>query len=291
MDTISSFKIVGHENDGDFVLHAKQNYERLEDWFRQFDSALIAFSAGVDSSLLALAARETLSENAIAVTSISSSFAKSEIEYSKRMAHEIGIELVTVFQDDLSSEGYVANQVNRCYFCRSNLASAIMPIVKDRGISVWVDGTHLDDMMSLRPGVKALREAGFRAPLAELGFRKEQVRDIARYRGLSNADRPSEACLSSRVAYGQKIDEATLRRIEEAEKYVKSVIDVKVLRVRTIGKKAILEMDYDSIQVAREFFKQIEAKLKLLGYQTVEIDPQGYRSGRMLELFINDSSS
>ncbi len=283
--------MAGNEYDNAFVSHAKQNYEKLKDWFLQFDSALIAFSAGVDSSILALAASEALSENAIAVSSISSSFSKSEIEHSKRMAGEIGIELVTVLQDDLSNEGYVANQVNRCYFCRSNLASAIIPLVKDRGISVWVDGTHLDDMMSPRPGVKALREAGFRAPLAELGFRKEQIRDMARYKGLSNADRPSEACLSSRVAYGQKIDETTLRRIEEAESYVKSVIDVKVLRVRTIGERAILEMDYGSIQLAKEYIKQIEAKLKLLGYESVEIDPRGYRSGRMLDLFINDSSS
>jgi pyridinium-3,5-biscarboxylic acid mononucleotide sulfurtransferase len=283
--------MIGHYKDHTSALLAKQNYERLEDWFRQFDSALIAFSAGVDSSILALAAKEALSQKAIAATSISNSFSKSEIVYSRRMAQEIGIELVTVFQDDLSNEGYVSNQVNRCYFCRSNLASAIMAIVKDRGISVWVDGTHLDDMKSPRPGVKALRESGFKAPLVELGLRKEEIREMARYKALSNADRPSEACLSSRVAYGQKIDEVTLRRIEEAERFVLSLIDVKILRVRTIERKAILEMDYGSIPGAKKSFKEIEAKLKSLGYESVEIDPQGYRSGRMLELFISDGSS
>jgi uncharacterized protein len=241
--------------------------------------------------LLALAAKETLGSKAVAVTSISTSFSKSEIEYSKHMAREIGIELLTVFQDDLSSEGYVANQVNRCYFCRSNLASVIVPIAKERSIAVCVDGTHLDDMMSPRPGVKALRGANFRAPLAELGFHKDQIRGMARYKALSNADKPSESCLSSRIAFGHRIDEATLRRIEDAERYVKSTVDLKVLRVRAIGKRAILELDYNSIQKAKERFKEVEVMLKSLGFESVEIDPEGYRTGKMLELFVNDRAS
>lgn len=270
---------------------AAQNLESLRQWFLQFNSALVAFSAGVDSSILALAARKALSERAVAVTSISRSFAQKEIELSERMATEIGIELIKVYQDDLSSKEYVANQVNRCYFCRSNLASVIMPIVNARGISVWVDGSHLDDMKSPRPGVKALRESGFRAPLVELGFHKEDIREMARYAGLSNAERPSEACLSSRIAYGQKIDEMTLRRIENAEEVVRRVTNARIVRVRTIGNRAIIEVDSDSIQNANDSFEEINSQLKFLGYEYVEIDPDGYRSGRMMDLFVNDTSS
>ena len=263
--------------------------DHLIEWFSNHDSCIVAFSAGVDSSVLAYAAHKALGNKALAVTSLSPSFAESEMSASAKIAEEIGIELVTVHQDDLADENYVLNQVSRCYFCRSNLVSAILPIMKARNIKVCVDGTHLDDMCSPRPGVKALREAGFRAPFVELKFSKNDIRDVARLAGLSNAERPSEACLSSRIAYGQRIEASTLRMIEHSEEFIKRLTGSKVVRVRTIGLRAIVEVDKRSIRNAMDRMSEISHALGSFGYSEVEIDPEGYRQGRMLSLFVQES--
>lgn len=264
------------------------NIERLKEWFSNFDSVLIAFSSGVDSSLLAHSAYATLGKNAIAVTSISPSFSKQEIQFSRLIAKEIGIELIEVKQDDLEDKGYVENMVNRCYFCRSNLVRALAPVALARKIEVCVDGTHVDDMASPRPGVKALREARFRAPYVELGIGKEEIRQMARALGLSNSEKPSEACLSSRIAYGQKISTETLNRIEDSETFIRALTGATIIRVRTIGERAIVELDKEHVEAAIENTERIKSKLIEMGYSSVEIDPNGYKSGRMLELFLND---
>ncbi len=263
---------------------SKAKIDSLIEWFSRFNSCLVAFSAGVDSSVLAYSSRKALGNRAIAVTSLSASFAESEISFAKKVAHEIGIELMSVSQDDLADDNYIENQVSRCYYCRRNLVSSISQIAKARKIEVCVDGTHVDDMRSPRPGIKALREAGFRAPFVELNFSKEDVRDIARLAGLSNAERPSEACLSSRIAYGQRIDFTTLRMIEKAERVVRELTNAKLVRVRTIGKRAVVELDRPSIAGALEKSLEIVAALKFIGYLEVEIDPNGYTQGRMLSL-------
>jgi uncharacterized protein len=260
----------------------------LIEWFRPFQSALVAFSSGVDSSLVALAAYRALGQRAFAVTSISPSFARRELLEARKIAKEIGIELVEVEQDDLNSVDYVMNQVSRCYFCRSNLVRAIQPILKERKPQVCVDGTHLDDMSSPRPGIKALREGGFRSPLAELGMRKEDVRRVARLVGLSNSEKPSEACLSSRIAYGQAIDTKTLRMIEDSEEFIRQITSASVVRVRTIGTHAVIELNSDSIEEARRKFAKIETRLRALGYSSVELDPEGYKPGKMLSLFVQN---
>lgn len=262
---------------------------RLVRWFGEYDSCIVSFSAGVDSSLLSLCAKKALGSRAFAVTSLSPSFSKSERDATERIAKEIGIDLLVVNQDDLGTEGYVNNGINRCYFCRSNLANAIIPIAKKLSVSVCVDGTHLDDMHTPRPGIKALREAGFRAPFVELGLGKESVRAIARLAGLSNWDRPSEACISSRVAFGQRIDMDTLRIVEDAESYVKEKTRARIVRVRTIGKRASVEVDKESVAIAFARLDDIVEKLRILGYEAVSIDPNGYSSGKMLELFVKDS--
>lgn len=263
--------------------------DHLMNWFSHHDSCIVAFSAGVDSSVLAYAAHKALGNKALAVTSLSPSFAESEMSASAKIAEEIGIELVTVHQDDLANENYVSNQVSRCYFCRSNLVGALSAVAKARNIKVCVDGTHLDDMCSPRPGVKALREAGFRAPFVELKFSKNDIRDVARLAGLSNAERQSETCLSSRIAYGQRIEAKTLRMIERSEEFIKQLTGSMVVRVRTIDLRAIVEVDKVSILNAMEKKSEIANALRSFGYSEVEIDPDGYRQGRMLSLFVQES--
>jgi len=268
---------------------AKTNLDRLVGWFSCFRSCIVAFSAGVDSSVLSLAAKKALGKRAYAVTSISPAFALSEREEAKKIACEIGIELLEVSQDDLNDQGYVENGVTRCYFCRSNLALAINPVRKRLAVDVCVDGTHVDDLQKPRPGVKALRENGFRAPFVELDFTKGNIRQLALYSGLSNWNRPSEACLSSRIAYGQRISFEALNMIERAENIVKEIIDAEIVRVRTIGRNAVIEVDKESIHQAVAKRSVISENLRQIGYDKIEIDPQGYTSGKMLELFVNST--
>ena len=268
----------------------EENLTGLVSWFKQFHSCAVAFSAGVDSSLLAYCAKRALGSKAYAITSLSSSFPEIEKQSARVVANEIGIELIEVEQDDFRTPEYVANGVSRCYFCRSNLAQAIQPICDRLSIEVCVDGTHVDDMKTPRPGIKALREAGFRAPFVELEMGKDAVRSTARFAGLSNWERPNEACLSSRVAFGQRIDMKTLRRIEGAEKAVKSITKARIVRVRTTGTNASIEVDKSTVSLAIEKKGEITKALKNLGYHSVEIDPNGYTSGKMLELFVKEES-
>jgi uncharacterized protein len=276
-------------------MHVKgqeQVFETIDvvcEWFRSFESCIVAFSAGVDSSLLAYCARKTLGQNAFAVTSLSPSFSKSEMENALLMSREIGIQLISVTQNDLGTRGYVDNGVNRCYYCRNNLAAEILRVAEIKSVSVCVDGTHVDDMRVPRPGIKALREAGFRAPFVELSVGKEAIRLAARSVGLSNWNRPSEACLSSRVAFGQSIDLETLQRIEAAERIVKLLTNAEIVRVRTIGKKASVEVDKPSLPTIISKGPSIARALIELGYSEVEIDPSGYSPGKMLELFVKEN--
>ena len=154
--------------------------EELYHWFYvHCDSCLVAFSGGVDSALLAFAARKVLGDRSIAVFSISPAIATSEVEYAESVAKEIGISLEVVTQDDLNTPEYVANSVSRCYFCRNNLAHEMSKVGLEHGISTKVDGTHIEDMNTPRPGIRALREAGFRAPFVELRFGKNDIRAMA----------------------------------------------------------------------------------------------------------------
>jgi len=269
------------------TLSAEENLKLLTKWFENFHSCIVAFSAGVDSSLLAAVSRKVLGDRSFAVTSISPAFSVSEREDARKIAREIGVQLLEVSQNDLEDENYVKNGVMRCYFCRSNLASAIEPLAKRLLVEVCVDGTHIDDLQTPRPGIKALREAGFRAPLAELHFGKNVVRQMARMVGLSNWERPSETCLSSRIAFGHKISLDTLNKIELAESIVKSITNARIVRVRTIGRNAMIEVDKKSVQIALENKKLISKRLKEIGYDEVEVDLEGYVSGKMLELFVN----
>ncbi len=237
----------------------------------------MAYSAGVDSTLLAFAAIRALGTRAYAVTSVSPAFADSELAEARKIAREIGIELIEVVQNDLEDPGYVKNEVNRCYFCRSNLSLTIRPVMQRLSVEVCVDGTHMDDLKKPRPGVKALREYGFRAPFVELGFGKEDIRELARTIGLSNCNRPSEACLSSRVAYGQPITLSTLYRIEKAENIVKDLTGANIVRVRTIGNTAVVEVDEVNLSSALQKKDVIEEALRQVGYETVRIRSGGLR--------------
>ncbi|GBE56054.1 MAG TPA: ATP-dependent sacrificial sulfur transferase LarE [Euryarchaeota archaeon] len=257
--------------------------EILLDWFKGKESAAVAFSGGVDSAVVAAAARRVLGEKAVAVTARSSTISEKELEAAMRVAGEIGIEHVVIDEDEMDDPRFAANPVNRCYYCREGLVKAIRRLADSRGIKYVLDGANADDPGEHRPGLLALREGGALSPLLELGFGKSDVREIAAGFGLSVSDKPSMACLASRIPYGEPITKEKLRMVERAEDYLRT-LGFSQLRVRNHGGIARIEVELGEFEKAVEKREIITKKLRELGFNYVTLDLVGYRSGSMDEV-------
>ncbi|HJS83489.1 MAG TPA: ATP-dependent sacrificial sulfur transferase LarE [Nitrososphaera sp.] len=245
---------------------------------------MIALSGGVDSAVVALAAKEALGHGAIAVTADYRTLSQEELATARKVAREIGIAHRIVQYDELENPDFVKNDRMRCYHCRTELGQHLATEAKNAGISLIVDGTNLDDLSDYRPGIMALREHKVRSPMAELGIAKAEVRKIAKERGLSVYDKPSNACLASRIPTGIEVTYEKLQRIENSEIVVKSIFDVRQVRVRDHGDLARIEVGKDELDKIfnAEKLALVDAKLKQLGYRYVSIDPAGYRQGKLV---------
>jgi uncharacterized protein len=251
-----------------------------------FRSAIVAFSGGVDSAYLALAASQELGEAALSVTADSPSYPERQRALAKRIVREFGLRHEFIDTHEMDRPEYRANPVNRCYYCKQELYSRLSALARTRGIDVVTDGNNADDRSDYRPGRQAAREFGVRSPLDEAGLTKADIRELSRRSGLPTWDEPASACLSSRIPYRSEVTDEKLRMIEHAEDVLRE-LGFRVCRVRHHDGIARLELGGD--EIARALDPHISAvilqRLTALGYQHVTVDLQGYRTGSLNEAF------
>ncbi len=251
---------------------------------RDRERLLIAYSGGVDSGLVCKLAVDALGSRALAVTALAESLPDREFRAARRFASEMGIRHRVVRYSELANEAYVGNPTNRCYFCRQDLGRALRPIAEEEGIDAIADGVLVSDLGPERPGIRAMDEAGFWHPLVEQEIDKTQVRKLAVELGLSFHDKPSMACLSSRIPHGQVVTLEKLRRIEQAED-VLYALGFRQVRVRHHGDVAWVEVAQEEVGRLQEgaLRSRVARELRGLGYAHVEVDPRGYRTGGLNE--------
>lgn len=259
---------------------------RLGDWLRDQRSIAIGYSGGVDSAYLAAVAVATLgADQVLAIIGRSASYPESQWSAARDVAARIGLTVLEVDTDELNDPRYAANPTNRCYFCKTELWSKLVPIARARGIGVVADGTNADDLRGHRPGAPAARENGVVSPLAMFEFSKEEIRDRSRTRGLPTWEQPSSPCLSSRIPYGTPVTVGRLKRVERAESALRGLGVVGDLRVRHLGEVARVELAPG--ELARwsrpEQRTRLEEAVISTGYQRVDLDPRGFRSGSLNE--------
>lgn len=258
--------------------------DRLLGLLRAMPAAVVAYSGGVDSSLLMHAAHEALGARALAVTAVSASLARRELAAARELAARRGWRHRLVATHEVTRADYARNGADRCYHCKAELLDVLAPIAGELGAEVLL-GTNTDDLGDHRPGIAAATERGARSPLVEAGLSKAEVRALARAAGLPNADKPAAPCLASRFAYGVRVTPAGLRRIEAAEEVVRSY-GFDVLRVRDLGGRARVEVEPARVPEAMALAGELSARLGALGFSEVTIDERGFRSGALNEVLI-----
>lgn len=284
---------MGHDHDT-AASGAQAKEQRLVDWLRAQGSIAIGYSGGVDSTYLAAVAVSTLGvDRVVAIVGRSASYPASQWTMARKVARQIGLAITEIDTDELSDPRYASNPTNRCYFCKTELWTRLVPVARERRVSVVADGSNADDMHDFRPGARAGREHGVVSPLAMFGLSKAEIRDRSHHRGLPTWEQPSSPCLSSRIPYGTPVTVGRLKRVERAEASLRKLGIRGDLRVRHFGEIARVELSRAELPKwsATPDRERLEEVVMAAGYAVVEIDPRGFRSGALNDLALASGAS
>jgi uncharacterized protein len=255
-------------------------YERMQAILREMGEVVVGYSGGVDSTVVMKVAHDVLGDRAIAVTGDSEAFPQGEVDAALKVAEEMGVEVVRVCTHELRNEHFRVNNPDRCYHCKTELFGELRQVADARGIRWIADGSHADDAGDYRPGMKAGEEQNVRSPLREAGIHKSEIRDLALALGLSNWDKPSFACLSSRFPYGTTITPELLARVDGCEKLLRE-LGFRQFRVRHHDTVCRIEVEPHDLLRVIELREVIATRFRELGYTYVTLDLEGFRSGKM----------
>lgn len=259
-------------------LHTK--IENLENFIRSLEKVIVGFSGGVDSTLVSFIANKALGKNALIVLAKTETILQEDIDLARLISKKFNFNYMEIKYNELDIENYASNPVNRCYFCKSELYSRLEKIAINQNIKFILDGANLDDLGDYRPGRLAAKEKQILSPLIICKFTKSDVREAAKILGLPNHDKPAAPCLSSRIPYGMPINQKSLDMIAEGERFIRQ-FGFKNVRVRHYGEKAKIEVDKHLVHKLFEMKSLLFQKFNEIGYKEVEIDPEGFSSGKL----------
>src|SRR5436190_2163112 len=267
-------------------VETRAKYEHLQSILKDMELVLVGYSGGVDSALLLKVASDVLGTKAMGVIASSPAYAAEETEEALAVAEQMGISVITLETHELEDERYVANDFNRCYFCKTELFTQLKPLAKQHNLRHIAYGVNKDDDGDFRPGQRAAREFSVRGPLKEAGMGKREIRAVARLLGVPIWDKPAMACYSSRIPYGSKVDVASLQMIYKAEKLLRD-LGFRQVRVRHHDKIARIEVERSELSrlIEDEMSRVVTDGLRKIGYTYVTVDLLGYRTGSMNESF------
>lgn len=273
-------------------MTARQKYEALQHILKEMGTVAVAYSGGVDSTFLLKVAYDVLKDNAVGILAVSPSFPSREYQRAVETAGLIGARLEIIHTNEMDNPDYTSNPVNRCYFCKSELFERIAEIAASGRYSNMVDGSNVDDLSDYRPGLKAVREKGVRSPLQEAGLTKSEIRELSRSLGLPTWDKDALACLSSRFPFGEKIELWKLKMVDQAETYLSS-LGFHNIRARHTGKSVKIEVDPSEVDrlLSPEIRIPLVQYFREIGYTTISVDLEGYRSGKLSKPHINEKNA